>query len=198
MRSSKKQNKKQKQKRNNMFSTSRELSDSRAYAGQQVWKMKLPGQVVKLTTTVTTGVISQAITITASDALGFATRFGSTFDECRLIGADIQIRPISAASGVCAFWFDEKSASAPTVNEATERIALRIPASNANGKSVSTMRWRARDLLDLQFSAIGSAANPVFFKIYTDNANWGSPITATDLFTVEPMLFVEFRGLKST
>lgn len=175
-----------------------ELNDGRAYAGQQGVQFRLPATPTKLITTVTTGVIANAIGITIGQITGFATRFGSTFDEYRILGADVRIRPVTASTGVSVMFFDEKSTAVPTANEAQERTGKRIPNSNANEKSDTVMRWRAKDLLDLQYTAIGSSVTPVTFKVYTDTTTWGAPIAATDLWVIEPDYIVEFRGIKSS
>jgi len=180
------------------FSVRRELSDSPAYQGQVSWRVRLPGAAVKLTTTVTTGVIANALQLTSADIVGFATRFGSTFDEYRTVGADVELIPLAASTGEMNFWFDEKSTAAPTSNEAQERTSVHCAINSAASGSHRTMRWRARDLLDLQYSPIGTLSQPVTFKSYTDNALFGATIVATDVYIVKVLFLIEFRGLKST
>jgi hypothetical protein len=176
-----------------------ELSDSASYAGQQHFRVKLTGAVQLSAFTVTTGVVTQAYAVTAADIIGFATRFGSTFDEYRILGFDARVRPVGANSGVAAMWFDEKNTAAPTANEANERSLSLYSNSNAASNTQITLRWRAHDLLDLQYTPIGTTSvQPVTFKIYTDNANYGAPITAVGAWLVEPLYYVEFRGMKST
>jgi hypothetical protein len=94
-------------------------------------------------------------------------------------------------------WFDEKSTAVPTANESQERTVKPFANTNAMSKSRAAMKWRARDLLDLQYTAIGSSVTPVSFKVYTD-ANYGAPIVVTPLWLIEPVYLVEFRGIKST
>jgi len=60
------------------------------------------------------------------------------------------------------------------------------------------MRWRAKDLLDLQYTAIGTVSTPVTFKTYTDLANYGAPAAVTNLWLLEPDFIMEFRGIKSS
>lgn len=174
------------------------LSDSPAYSGQYSTLMRVPGAAQLLPTTVTSGVIANVYGINTSGISGFATRFGSTFDEYRIVGAEMNIRPVNSASGISVMWYDEKSTSTPTSNEAQQRIGRRIPNTNAQSKSMFSMKWRARDLLDLQYTAIGSAVTPVSFKLYTDTAAWGAPAVVTNLWILEPVFTIEFRGLKST
>lgn len=161
--------------------------------------MKLPTAPAIGSTVITTGVMAASFPITASQVLGFAARFASTFDEYRILGADIILRPAGPNSGSSAFWFDEKSPTTPTQNESLERTAVILPNNSANSKSTRMLRWRARDLLDLEYHPIGTTnVQPVTFKLYTDNVAWAAPIVATQLWVVQAVLHVEFRGLKST
>lgn len=196
MNSLKKRN--QKSKKPNVNGQSVLYNTVRSYTGQATWKFKVPGLATKLTSTVTTGVISNSYGISIANVLGFATRFGATFDEYRILRSEVQIRPISSLTGVTVFFFDEKSATAPTANESTERVGMRVPNSNASDSSVLSMIWTARDLLDLEYTAIGTTVTPVYFKTYTDNNGWGTTTVASDLWIVEPLITFEFRGLKSS
>jgi hypothetical protein len=179
-------------------SISKQLSDSQAYPGQQKVKLTLPGIPIIYSTTVTTGVISAIYPIDKTQILDFALRFGSTFDEYRILGANMKIRALNMASGITSMFFDEKSFAVPSSNDAQERTSRLITNNSSDPKSVTTMRWSARDLLDLQYTAIGTLYLPVTFKIYTDSTNWGSPVTVTQLFLVACDLIIEFRGLAST
>jgi hypothetical protein len=174
-----------------------QLSDGPAYKGQQKVTLKIPGTPTLLTTTVTTGVIASAIPVSTGSTIGFSTRFGSTFDEYRILACDWVVRPVAASTGVSVMFIDEKSSSVPTANEATERIGERIPNTNGANNS-KVLRWVARDLIDLQYTAIGTAAPAAYLKVYTDSFTWGAPVVATALWIIEPMFTIEFRGLKSS
>lgn len=175
------------------------LSDGPSYAGQQKTILRLEGTPQPLSTIVTSGLIAFAQQLQAAQITGFASRFASTFDEYRILGANVRITPMSASVGVSKLWFDEKSTSAPTANEAQERTSVPLANTNAMASSRRTMRWRARDLLDLEYTATSvTNVTPVTFKLYTDVATWGAPAAATVLWLVEPEFLVEFRGIKST
>jgi hypothetical protein len=151
------------------------------------------------TTTVTTGIITEVYTVLASDVVNFATRFGNTFDEYRIVGADFRVRQVGANTGVSAMWFDEKSTAIPTVNEAQERSLSLYSNSNASSRTMIVHRWRARDLLDLQFISVTvTNVGPVTFKIFTNSVTYGSPIAATPIWLVEPEFYFEFRGIASS
>jgi len=176
----------------------RSLSDGQSYAGQSKFRVTLPGVPQIITTTAATGVNSTAFQIAFGDILGFATRFGSTFDEYRILGANVRVQATAVSTGLTKFFFDEKTTSAPTANESQERVGVLLDNNSSNSKSSTMMRWRARDLLDLQYTAIASSVTPCTFKIYTDAVNWAAPVSATNLFIVTIDIMFEFRGLKST
>jgi hypothetical protein len=159
--------------------------------------MSLTGFNSLVSTTVTTGVIANTYQMSTAGIESFAARFGSTFDEYRILGVDVRVRPVNAASGVSTMFFDEKSTSAPTLADAGEKTLSLFPNTNSAQRTQIMMRWRARDLLDLQYTAIGSTVTPVTFKIYTDTANFGAPTTVTPVWLVEPLFHIEFRGIKS-
>jgi len=190
---------KQGSKSRNSTGQARRLSDGPSYRGQQRTTLKLEGISQLLSTTITTGLIAGTYLVEAADIASFATRFGNTFDEYRILGADITVTPITASTGVSRFWFDEKSSATPTFNDSRERTVVTLPNSNANARSCRKMTWRARDLLDLQYTSIATTSvNPVTFKIYTDNGNYGAPATVTQLWLVESELMLEFRGIASS
>jgi hypothetical protein len=159
--------------------------------------MSLTGFNSLVSTTVTTGVIANTYQMSTAGIESFAARFGSTFDEYRILRVDVRVRPVNAASGVSAMFFDEKSTSAPTLADAGEKTLSLFPNTNSAQRTQIMMRWRARDLLDLQYTAIGASATPVTFKIYTDTANFGAPAAVTPVWLVEPLFHFEFRGIKS-
>lgn len=174
------------------------IADSSSYKGQARLTTKLPTISAIQTTTITTGVISSSIGISTSLINGFATRFGLTFDEYRILKVYCKIRPLVVSTGVTRFLFDEKSSTALTATGSTQRVGLTLANNSADSKSLQTMIWSARDLLDLQYTAIGSSVTPVYFKIYTDSTNYGAPVSATALWLIEFDLTVEFRGLSAS
>ncbi len=191
-------NKRKSSRKGGQLSVRRQLSDGPAYAGQQRAILQLEAAPTLLTTTVTTGVIASVYTISSAAITGFSTRFGSTFDEYRILLCRFRITPVTASTGVSKMWFDEKSSSAPTVNESLERTSIPFANTNASSKSSKIMIWSARDLLDLQYIPIGTSTAVAYHKVYTDAGNWGAPIAATAIWIIEPVITVEFRGIKST
>jgi hypothetical protein len=177
-------------------SVRRELSDSLSYAGQQHAVFQITASPSLQSTTITSGVIAFDYPVQTGNIANWASRFAGTFDEYRILGCTIRVRPVGSSTGVSAMWFDEKVASAPTLTEAQERNLSLFSNSNAAAKSFVTMRWNARDLLDLQYSAVSATTvTPVTFKIYTDTANYGAPAAVTAVWLCEPVFTIEFRGI---
>jgi len=172
-----------------------ELALIRTYPHQVTWQVWLPGTPMKFTTTVTTGQIAGRLQVEAANVTAFATRVGSLFVEYRIIRAIFKIRLFSSTNpGVLQFWVDEQSSAVPTLAEANERAVL-ICSAAAVDKALS-LKWVAADPLDLQYTPIAiTNIVPSTFKVFTNNANFGSSIVATDYLEVEPVFQFQFRGL---
>jgi len=172
-----------------------ELALIRSYPKQVVWEVWLPGTPTKGTTIVTTGVIAFGQSVSRNQVTSFTSRFASTFVEYRIVRAKFRVRMFSSTNpGVLQMFFDEKITTNPTLAEANERATKVVNASNVG--SQVTMDWVCADPLDLQYQVITAVTQPSTFKIYTDNANFGSSIVATDYFEVEPIFQFQFRGLQ--
>jgi len=192
---SRKASKKNVNEKSNSKEKNLELTLIRTYPHQVAWEVWLPATPTKLTTTVGTGVISSIYPINIGQILNFATRFGGTFVEYRIIRAMFQIRLFNSTNpGVIQFWLDEKNNAAPTVTEATERAILSLSASATDTRP--TMKWTNADPLDLQYSPIATVVNVAFFKTYTNNALFGSSAVATDYVEFIPVFQFQFRGLQ--
>jgi hypothetical protein len=162
---------------------------------QTVWDAWLPALPTKVTTTVTTGVIAHFFVINISNIQAFATRFASTFDEYRIVQARFKISMFSSLNpGLLMVFMDENSFGAPTLAEARERAQKVISAANV--EKPLTITWTAADPQDLLYTAIGSGFTPAAFKVYSDNANFGSSIVATDYFETTAEFRIQFRGLQ--
>lgn len=159
---------------------------------------RLPAAPILLTSVVTTGIINSATIINPVSLItGWSSRFQSTFDEWRLLSCSIEIIPLGIYTGVTAFFYSEESLGTPTLNEATERSAKFIKNNEQEGKN-RVMTWRTDDYTDATFRATSTGFGAITFNVYTDNANLGSPTSATQLFIIRPLLTVQFRGLAST
>jgi len=130
---------------------------------------------------------------------GWATRFDDTFDEYVVTNVAVRIRPLTTSTGVTRFWFSDVGVSAATANAASERTAITLANTQTQQKSVVTMRYKVRDFTQVSYEGTSnSPPGSVNFFVYTDNTNWGAPVTATQLWMIEPEIIVEFRGIAST
>jgi len=174
------------------------ITDQASYAGLQRTRLTIPGTPVLLSTTVTSGLIASTQAVQKTSISSFATRFATTYDEYRFVGCNYKCRAVGPNPGVGVVWFDEKSNSTATLTDSQEKTGRRFPFNSGNSKSDFVMRWRANDLVDLQWSAIATTQTPAYFKIYSDNANYGASIVATPYLLIEPEYIVEFRGLQGS
>jgi len=172
-----------------------ELALIRSYPNQVAFEAWLPANPVKRVTSVTSGLISGTYQVAASNVALFATRFGSTFVEYRIIRARFMIRFFSSISpGVIQMWLDEKSTAVPSVAEARERATSSFSASSTDLQPV--IKWVNADPLDLQYIPIGTInVALVTLKDYTDNTNFGSSVVSTDYYEIIPEFQFQFRGL---
>lgn len=177
-------------------SVSATQGDGPAYAGQQCTILTVPGNPTLLTTSVA-GTIADVYPLDSTKIVSFSSRFGQTFDEYRILRAVVNVRAISTVAGLSVFFFNEKSATAPGGADASERNATLVSNNSANPRSAFSLRWFARDLLDLQYSAIGTNYTPVYFKTFTDAGTYGTTAAVNNLWLVETVFTVEFRGLKA-
>ncbi len=182
---------------NNKSMSLLKLTSLPSYPFEQFCQLKLTGTTSLLSTTVTTGLISSAYQVTNTAIGDFATRFGSSFDSYRIVSCEFRVRPCTQASGLSTFWFDESSTTAPTGTSAQERILV-VKSNNSSCTASSfSMRWQVRKLEDMSFLPIGTSSTVVTFKVYTDNTAFGSPTTVTQLWYLQPVLTVQFKGIKS-
>lgn len=168
--------------------------------GNKVYRMRLPATPVMLSTTATTGVIAYEGQISPpSQVSGWSTRFGSTFDEYRVIAADIELHAVGIYAGQTAFFISELALGTPTNLEASERQVKLLNNNNQVWRrSTNVIHWRATDTNDIQFQTITAGFNGMHYYVYTDNANFGAPTSVTQLWIVRPYLTIEFRGIRST
>jgi hypothetical protein len=167
-----------------------------SFPRQVCWDVWLPALPAKFITTVTTGVITAGFNFNPTTKVqAFATRFGSTFDEYRVVQVQMKMKMFSSTNpGVVQAWIDENSTATATLAEAQERYVLSVSASSV--EDVHQLSWTASDPLDLQYSPIATSTTPASFKAYTDNANFGSSIVITDYFELEARFRIQFRGLQ--
>lgn len=80
------------------------------YAGCPVVTMELPAQALGFTSNVA-GLGNVSYPISAAGVFNFTARFGGAFHEVRIIGAYVDITPLTNATGVTCFAWSESSVS---------------------------------------------------------------------------------------
>jgi hypothetical protein len=166
----------------------------RAYPTQNTNQLVIPGAQLTVSTTVTTGVIATALTVSAGNISNFTARFGSLYEEYRIVRVKFMFKCFSSTNpGLLTHWVDEKQSAAPTLAEAAVKSKLQFSASSP---SPHVLTWTAQDPLDLQYIDIGTTNVTVCtYKVYSDNAAYGSSIVATAYGTIVPTYYIQFRGL---
>ena len=176
---------------------------------QRITTTKIPG-IPTLISCSAAGAVSLSSIVNATQ-IETPSRY-NFFDEFRLIKAVFEIRPVAstATSGLTIFYIDENDATAPTLVQAQRHVGNAL-SNNGQSQMVSAglgrrtqvdatgiqkITWTARDVTDLAFQAISnfSTAAPAYLKVYTDNANLGTPAVAQPLFVIRAYLTYQFRG----
>lgn len=121
-------------------------------------------------------------------------RFANTFEEARILTATVNLRPLAFVEGVTAFWFSE-TPSTPDYDKAIQRSMKTVSnATTATGKV--SLKWKASSLQDLEFRPITTAVVQTYFNAYTDNLNFGAPLTNI-LWHYQIVYQLQFKGLTS-
>lgn len=167
----------------------------RSFQNQPVSLMKIPGFGTPMTTTVTTGVVAISLAMDTTTISSWASRFASLFEEYRIVGVDMKVQPFSSTTtGILKMYFDEKSAIAPTAASVQRRSIKDVSCSD---NKLHVVKWRVEDVADMVFTASTTNYTPVYFKIYTDLANFGAPAVVTPVGYLTPEYWVQFRGYSS-
>jgi hypothetical protein len=167
----------------------------RSFPLQPLAEHWVPQATAVLSTTVATGVITLAFGAAdcVTNTTQWAARFGNTYEEYRVVKCVTMLRFFSVINpGVVCAYYEERSATVPSAASALEKASHRLAASSSD--YARSLVWTPTDLTDLNFKSTGTASSPVYIKIYTDNANFGSSIVATPYLLLEVKALVQFRG----
>jgi len=166
----------------------------------KVYTIKLPILPIPLTSIVTTGLLAYEGQISPPSTVGsWNTRFRDSYAEYRSIAAEIEIRAVGIYTGETVFFLNEGPAlGTPTTSEASQRPSKLVNNNTQILSSNNKIRWKASDFTDLTFLSTSTGYNPFHYYLYTDAANYGSPVTATMLWIVRGTVTVQFRGIGST
>jgi hypothetical protein len=176
-------------------STQRMFDDGKSFRGQPKTVMRIISGPTLLSTTAGTGLIAYVQPIdVVNDIPSWASRFESLFQEFRLNSVTVTVTTIANTQGVGVGWFNEVNASPPTFPESAEQGRNRFPLSCNSSRSVHSYTWRPKTINDLIFTSTSTAFVPCSWKIFTNNSNYGSSLTAAQVILVEYSYVVEFRG----
>lgn len=156
------------------------------------------GTVTLKTNTVTTGVLASGDAFSLSDLLSFASKYGTIFSEYLIWKWKYIVTPVVVTTGSTKFYFDYSGNSTPTLNQSQSAWPFKdIPHSNSNPRKYSIV-YENHEYVELSWAGTSGSPAPVFpsgtWCLYTNNANYGAPIVATPLYTVQFKVWVVFRG----
>jgi hypothetical protein len=154
--------------------------------------IKVPGDPIKYTTTVTTGVIAVSTNIVYTLISSFTTRFAA-WDEYRVVRVQFKVRMFSSTNpGVVRVWVEDRLSSAPTLATAEAAKGLFINASCVNKEHL--LDYKIYDPVYTDFTALNATQSVGYLNVYTNNANYGASTVATDYLMITPMFTFQFRG----
>ena len=164
-----------------------------SFDGDVAFTINIESYVNKATTTVTTGLIAHSHGIQAATIDNFAARFAA-FDQYKILKATYAVNCIGATNpGVMVMWFEPTSSAVPTNTTAVENFAVNFPASDVSRKHV--ISYNPRDPVTQIWSPVTTTTNIIgYFKLFTNNASFGSSVTATDYAVITATYQVAFRG----
>jgi len=145
---------------------------------------------------VAAGAIANSQVIDTTVIAAFATRFASLFREYCIVGARIEIRLNAATNsqGLVRVWIDEDSAAVPTGVQAQSRAALDIAIVSSPPDKVYMIEWKPYDLLDLDWTDVGTNVTSAWMKTYANNAFTGTAVTTTAQLAISGTIALAFRG----
>jgi hypothetical protein len=125
----------------------------------------------------------------------WSTRFQTMFDEYRVIKCRWQFRCFNSTTpGVLNMFIDEKSSGAPVSADSQKMMGLKFNSSDVT--KVHVLDWTPSDPRDLEYNDCATSVPADaghYLKLYTDTANWGSPVsTALGVLNCEYTL--QLRG----
>jgi hypothetical protein len=144
---------------------------------------------------ITSGALSTYLAI-STNLCTLAADFIALFNEYSVVGAKFEMRINNAINqaGLILVYIDEKSLSAPVAAEAVARPHLELVVSNTESPSRHTIEWKARDYLDLQWTATNVATTPAYLKLFASTAATGTSGTTAAQVCVTGAISMCFRG----
>ncbi len=162
------------------------------FKGQPSLEVWIDCDPYTFSTTVTTGVIASTIALTGGIIDSFTTRF-VTWDQYRFVKARAEVCCYGSTNpGLLSMWFADYSTT-PTTALAQTANAIRFNASSID--RVHSLDYIPHDPLQQQWQTVSSGTAGIgYFKMFTNNADFGSSTVATPYCYVRLKVLVQFRG----
>lgn len=170
-------------------------------------KMDLVSDIT--TINVASGALASVTSIGAVPSLvrDWANKWQTVFEEYRLLGLRAIVRLVSGTTtafpvppqGVAAIWLDEQNSGAPSsADSRSERhaeLSLGPSIMSVADQSICELSWTPHDLADMAWSPTSGATNPLYLKVFTNVADWGTRSDQSNRIQIEVAYRVLFRGL---
>jgi hypothetical protein len=146
--------------------------------------------------TIAAGATATVIPLDTTAVNGWAGRFAATFREYAIVGAALELRlnNVATTAGLVLAFLDEVSNAAPTATMALDRARLDMTCGPLFVPKAYRMKWVPRDLLDLDYTAIGTNFTPVWLKLFSSVADTQTNVATTGQVLVTGTLALTFRG----
>lgn len=159
-------------------------------------RLDVPIQMTTLT--IAAGVLANVSNIDTSQIPNFATRFGTLFKEFCIVGArfEIRVNTITASpQGMVLSYIDEDSVAAPTATSLDYAHAeIPLCGSSIDSKaSLHKIEWKARNYLDLQWTATTATGVVGYLKSYC-SASTGTAVGTAGVLVLSGAFSLDFRG----
>ncbi len=120
------------------------------------------------------------------------------FAEWRVVKVNAELVPLSTTAGSSAFWFNEEQAGVSPAAVYKSATSRKFPNTNAQ-PSKCRLSWSPADFSALEFWPTNANSTlPLFnFYGYTNLADFGTPSSTVDLWTLTGTVTVEVRGLST-
>jgi len=147
---------------------------------------------------VVAGVCTSVVAINNGIMTNFNAKFGNVFNEYSIVGLILEIRvgSVSAPSGLAYAYISETSSAAATLNEGSElpHIDLDIVVPSGNKEEVHLLKWKPTNLLDLDWTAVGTTVTPLWLKFFTSVAGTGTLVGTAAQILITGSMALSFRG----
>jgi hypothetical protein len=171
----------------------------RPLAYQKPFRIVIPG--TSFTVSTAAGTVATVNNINVGALINsFSTRFANTYREYRMTRAQFKILPILNGQGGAMYgYINESDSTTPTLALAqNSQGAIRfVPNLQVSDSDKLYIEWRNRDIGEQGFVSTATTTNNyAYLMFYTDSANLGQTNNSTIILIVDPIITLEFRGMK--